>query len=88
MSKTYSKEKLQEMAKPVFESNPNVDSLLATRDGQFFIPQKACAAQNHARLKGGLEIYKIQKESAKGQDKIAEKTPQKAVDAMQVKAKQ
>ncbi len=65
MSKTYSKSELEELAKPVFKNNPKVDSLHATRDGQFFLPSKLFAAYNHSVANGGLEIYILEKEAKK-----------------------
>ncbi|MCT4580836.1 MAG: hypothetical protein N4A35_05405 [Flavobacteriales bacterium] len=60
MSKKYSQSELKELAQPVFKENQNVDFLLATRDGQFFLPGKKFAAHNHASANGGLTIHKIE----------------------------
>ena len=78
MKKTYSLEQLKQMAKEVFENNPNADSVMATRDGQIFLPHAKNAAQLHARQSGGekpMTIYTIQRSEVKTNTKAADPDP-------------
>lgn len=69
--KNYSKEQLQERSKEIFEKNPEQSKLIATTDGQFFLPNKLGQAKHHARSKK-LGLVEIVKEEA---TKTSETTP-------------
>lgn len=55
---------LKQLAEPVFKANPKADKLLATSDGQFFLEKNKNAADFHAKNKGGLRIYTIDRDGS------------------------
>lgn len=69
-------QQLNERALAVFEANPTADKLIASSDGQFFLPAKQNAANNHCKEKGKpgspLKQYVIERpieaKSSKGKE--------------------
>ena len=76
--KTYSLEKLTEMAAAYFAANPEAEKILAFPDGNFFLEEKKNAAEFHAKQlgagtkKGPVKPYVIER-PAKSTKKTAPK---------------
>lgn len=89
MNKKYSIEELEELAKAVFKKNSKASYLLATRDGQFFLPGKEFAAHNHANGKGGLKVHKLAnptKKEKKEKEPKTDKVPSKKTETKTTKS--
>lgn len=74
--KTYSKAELQEKAKEVFKAN-KCKKLIATKDGNFFLENKANHALNHVRETFGrgskLEDFSYELEKVEKAEKLSKK---------------
>lgn len=68
------KSELIEKSKEVFKLNPKAESLIATEDGQFFLPEAKGLALDYCRKKG-VEKHIINK------DEITDADPKAKADA-------
>lgn len=83
-------EELREIAKEVFERNPDVKNVLATVDGHIFFEHHRNSCELHARQAGGdrpLVIYEIKRDEAFGKKAKAVQPAKKDAPGKDAKGK-